>query len=29
MQFESVRGALYGRAVNGGFLQEWVEVPWT
>lgn len=29
MYFEEREGALHGRAVNGGFLQEWVEVPWT
>lgn len=29
MDFEEKDGVLHGRAVNGGFLQEWVEVPWT
>ena len=29
MHFEEREGALHGRATNGGFLQEWVEVPWT
>ncbi|MCB9750846.1 MAG: adenylate/guanylate cyclase domain-containing protein [Myxococcales bacterium] len=29
MQFEERDGVLYGSAINGGFRQEWVEVPWT
>lgn len=29
MYFEERDGVLHGRATNGGFLQEWVEVPWT
>jgi len=29
MHFEERDGALHGSAVNGGFRQEWVEVPWT
>ncbi|MBK8995122.1 MAG: adenylate/guanylate cyclase domain-containing protein [Myxococcales bacterium] len=29
MSFEERDGVLHGSAVNGGFLQEWVEVPWT
>ena len=28
MSFEERDGVLYGSAKNGGFLQEWVEVPW-
>lgn len=29
MFFEERDGVLHGRAVNAGFVQEWVEVPWT
>ncbi len=29
MEFWEKDGVRYGRARNGGFLQEWVEVPWT
>lgn len=29
MDFEEKDGVLHGVAINGGFRQEWVEVPWT
>ena len=29
MDLEERDGALHGSTVNGGFRQEWVEVPWT